>query len=99
MATSLRGAVLVLNGNYEPLNITTVKRAIVLLFTGKAEIILPYDGEVMRSQYLEFSKPSVIRLSRYVKVQRREVPLTKKNILRRDNYTCQYCGAREGNMN
>ncbi len=98
MATSLRGAVLVLNGNYEPLNITTVKRAVVLLFTGKAEIILPYDGEVMRSQYLEISKPSVIRLSRYVKVQRREVPLTKKNILRRDNYTCQYCGAREGNM-
>ncbi|RKZ01275.1 MAG: HNH endonuclease [Candidatus Hydrothermota bacterium] len=88
------GKVLVLNNNYEPLNISTVRRALRLILLGKAEVIYSYDGELLRAEKVAFPKPSVIRLLRYVKI-RREVPLTKKNILKRDNYTCQYCGRRD----
>ncbi len=95
---SLKGKVLVLNQNYEPLNICTVRRAITLLYLGKAETVVPYDGEVYRSEKMTIQRPSVVKLFRYIRVKRREIPLTKKNILRRDNYTCQYCGTREGPM-
>jgi len=97
-AAKLNGPVLVLNGNYEPLHITTVRRAVSLIFTGKAEMILPFDGEVLRSQHLAMKRPSVIRLARYIRWIRREIPPTKRNILKRDRYTCQYCGTREGPM-
>ncbi|HDM89668.1 MAG: HNH endonuclease [Candidatus Hydrothermae bacterium] len=95
---SLKGKVLVLNQNYEPLNICTVRRAITLLYLGKAETVITYNGEKFRSEKLAIERPSVVKLFRYIRVKRREIPLTKKNILRRDNYTCQYCGTREGPM-
>ncbi len=95
---SLKGRVLVLNGNYEPLNVSTVKRAITLIYLGKAEIVHRYDGGVLRAERLAIPRPSVIKLKYFIKIKRREIPLTKKNILKRDNYTCQYCGTREGPM-
>lgn len=50
---------------------------------------------VMHSVNLTIPVPSVLRLNYYVRLRRREVPLTKRNILRRDNHTCQYCGVRK----
>lgn len=94
----LNGKVLVLNQNYEPINISTTRRAITLLVVGKAESVINYDGVFYRSEKLSVARPSVIRLKRYIRFRRREIPLTKKNILRRDHYTCQYCGSREGPM-
>ncbi|RLG10162.1 HNH endonuclease [Candidatus Pacearchaeota archaeon] len=90
---------LVLNASYEPLSICTVKRAISLYIQNKAEIIYTYDGKVIKTPSTFFPRPSVIRLNYYVKLKKRlEVPLNKKNILKRDNYTCQYCGKKGGNM-
>ncbi|MEO0146712.1 MAG: HNH endonuclease [candidate division WOR-3 bacterium] len=89
-----RRAVLLLNGSYEPLNICTIRRGIELLYLGKAELVHSCDGQVIKGERIAIPRPSVIRLKYYVKVKRGELPLTKRNILRRDGYTCQYCGSK-----
>lgn len=80
--------VLVLNASYEPLNITSWRRAVVLLIKGKAEQ-LEYNDHYI---YTEFPLPTVIRLLHYVQVPYKEIPLTRRNILERDRQSCQYCG-------
>lgn len=86
-------SVLVLNASYEPLHIVSVHRALVLLLKDKAEV-LEATEERIRSANLTMPIPSVIRLVYYVRVPRRiEMPLTRRTLLLRDNYTCQYCGA------
>jgi 5-methylcytosine-specific restriction endonuclease McrA len=94
----LNGSVLVLNQNYEPLNISTTNRAICLVYMRKAELIVSHEDRPYRSETLVFPRPSVVKLSRYIRVKRREIPLTKRNVLRRDNYRCQYCGTKDGTM-
>ena len=81
--------VLVLNASYEPLNITTWRRATVLMLKGKAESLEEDSSRRLRPDTL---LPTVIRLRQYVRVPFRELPLTRKNILQRDNNCCQYCG-------
>ena len=81
--------VLVLNASYEPLNITSWRRAAVLMLKGKAESLEEnLDLKIRPNIYL----PSVIRLRYFIKVPYREIPLTRKNILQRDGNSCQYCG-------
>ncbi len=79
--------VLVLNASYEPLNITSWRRAVVLLLKGKAEQI-EHNGKCV---YAGFPLPTVIRLRYYVRIPYKEIPLTRRNILERDSHTCQYC--------
>jgi len=88
--------VLVLNQSYEPLQVCTAKRAIVLLFTGKAQRVEDSD-RVIASPSLIIVLPSVIRLNRYIhRPLKYTLAFNKKNILKRDNYTCQYCGRNSG---
>ncbi|MFS8781621.1 HNH endonuclease [Synechococcus sp. W55.1] len=82
------GKVLVLNASYEPLNITSWRRAVVLLLKGKAEQI-EHNGRVV---YGNIPLPTVIRLRHYVHVPHKEIPLTRRNVLYRDGHRCQYCG-------
>ncbi len=89
-----RRVVLLLNGSYEPLNVCSLRRGIELIYLGKAELIHSYDGKVIRAESMAIPRPSVIRLKYFVKIRRGELPLTKRNILRRDGHTCQYCGAK-----
>ncbi len=83
--------VLVLNQNYEPLNICRVRRAVVLLYYGKAELLENGRGELL-SVNTSVQIPSVIRLVYMVKRPRHRRRLTKYEVLERDHYTCQYCG-------
>lgn len=83
--------VLVLNANYEPLNVCDTRRALGLLLSGKAELILNGRG-VIHAARAAFPRPSVIRMEYMVKRPRTRVKLTKREIFRRDDYTCQYCG-------
>jgi 5-methylcytosine-specific restriction endonuclease McrA len=82
------GNVLVLNASYEPLNITSWRRAIVLLLKGKAEQV-EHTGKLILPN---IPLPTVIRLRYYVRVPYKEITLTRKNILHRDHHSCQYCG-------
>lgn len=84
--------VLVLNASYEPLHVTSVKRAITLLQYGVAEV-LENSADVVRSPSTVLPVPSVIRLRRYIRRPRiHPIPFNRRNVLRRDAYTCQYCG-------
>ena len=90
--------VLLLNQNYEPLTVCSARRAIVLLFQGKAEMIETADGLKIRSVSRSFELPSVVRLWQYRKVPYKKIMLTRKNILARDGHRCQYCGTTKGPM-
>ena len=81
-------SVLVLNASYEPLNITSWRRAIVLLLKGKAEQI-EHKGIYLLP---DIPLPTVIRLRYYIRVPYKDIPLTRRNILHRDGHSCQYCG-------
>ena len=83
--------VLVLNQNYEPLNICRARRAVVLIYHGKAEMLEDGSGFIHSVTHI-FSLPSVIRLSYMIKRPRPKRRLTRLEVFSRDQYTCQYCG-------
>ncbi|MHB8153413.1 MAG: HNH endonuclease [Vulcanimicrobiaceae bacterium] len=85
--------VLVLNFTYEAMNVTTFQRAVKLIFAGKAEIVHNRDRTIA-STTLQMRMPSIIRMLYYIRRPRQKVALTKKNVLLRDDYLCQYCGLR-----
>jgi 5-methylcytosine-specific restriction endonuclease McrA len=88
--------VLVLNASYEPLNIVSVKRAIVLLLKEKAEVVEAAKAQI-RAERMALDLPLVIRLVAYVPLPRRlPLPLSRRTVLARDLYTCQYCGGQPG---
>ncbi|MBI3244069.1 MAG: HNH endonuclease [Chloroflexi bacterium] len=91
MNPDLNRPVLVLNANYEPLNVCDTKRAIGLLVTGKAELMVNGRGHFHTAR-MTYPAPSVIRLEKMIRRPRPRVKLSKREIFRRDNYTCQYCG-------
>jgi 5-methylcytosine-specific restriction endonuclease McrA len=72
--------------------VCNIRKAIILCYLGKAEIILNDDNKKVRSVNIQFPWPSVIRLSRFIHVPYKRVVLTRRNILRRDLYKCTYCG-------
>lgn len=83
--------ILVLNADYLPINVTTFKQAFKLVWKGKAEIIED-EGNILETNVKTYSKPSVIRLIKYVYVPHRKIILSRENIFKRDNNKCGYCG-------
>ncbi|MDA1128037.1 MAG: HNH endonuclease [Chloroflexi bacterium] len=87
----IRAPVLVLNLNYVPVNVCTVRRAIVLVTKGKAELLENHRGELHSVNDI-FEAPSIIRLAYMVKRPFLPRKLSKKELFLRDRFTCQYCG-------
>ena len=83
--------VLVLNRNFEPLNVCNTRRAVGLLMVGKAELVENGRGHI-RTAHSTYPRPSVIRLTYLIRRPRLRVKLSKREIFRRDEYRCQYCG-------
>ena len=88
MTSAMTMPVLVLNASYEPVNITRARRALVMLIKGVAVIEEAHDRFVRVGLQL----PCVIRLRQYRRLPSRIQTLSRKNIVIRDGYTCQYCG-------
>ena len=93
----LTAPVLVLNLNYVPINISTARRAIILVGKGKAELLEQRDGQV-RTITKNVDVPSIIRLVYLVKRPFVPSKLSKKEIFLRDQYTCQYCGIKSAEL-
>jgi 5-methylcytosine-specific restriction endonuclease McrA len=89
------GRVLVLNATYEPVNVCTVRRAVVLLLKEKAELIERAERE-LHSENTTIARPMVIRLVTYVRIPRdtHRRKITRRAVFARDDWTCQYCGSR-----
>jgi 5-methylcytosine-specific restriction endonuclease McrA len=85
--------VLVLNQNFEPLNVCNVKRALVLVLCGKAEV-LELNHQTIHTPSLSIRCPSVISLAHLIRRPHPRARLSRKEVFIRDNYTCQYCGIR-----
>ena len=88
--------VLVLNATYEPLNVCSARRALLLLMDEKVEVVEEGSPDrLFHSQRLALHVPAVIRLKRYVKIPRtRSIPLNTRTVLARDRHRCAYCGER-----
>ena len=86
----LHRPVLVLNASYEPINICAARRALVLILKGvaSAEEHIP---TMMYSRRTCLPLPSVIRLLEYRRIPHQTRALSRKNIMMRDRYVCQYC--------
>ena len=83
--------VLVLNATFEPINVTAVRRAMVLLLKGVAQAEETNQLEI-HSTTRALKIPSVIRLLAYRHIPQQTRALSRKNILLRDRNTCQFCG-------
>ena len=90
MSSILNRRVLLLNQSYEPLMLIGVKKAIILLVNEKIDTLENYN-EIINSVNLSLPAPSVVKLKYYAKIKRKEIVLSRRNILKRDSHTCQYC--------
>ncbi len=89
---------LVLNASYEPLNVCSVRRAHVLVWKGKAEV-LECDERPLRSAGGSFVWPHVIRLLQYVRVpQAVKRRISRRALFARDGWRCVYCGSSGGRL-
>jgi len=91
-----RRRVLLLNSTYEPLTALPLRRAIIMLICGKADVV--HDdpsGPVIHSATRAIAAPSVIRLRCYVRVPyRARIPMTRAALMHRDRFRCAYCGGK-----
>jgi 5-methylcytosine-specific restriction endonuclease McrA len=86
--------VLLLNISDEPIGVIALRRAVSLLMADKADLVAAAPGRELRSVSARAPFPSILRLRRYVSVPRRGAAWTRRGVLIRDQYTCQYCGVR-----
>jgi 5-methylcytosine-specific restriction endonuclease McrA len=93
----MNAPVLVLNANFEPVNICNTRRAIGLILAKKADLVMNGRGTI-QTVSLSLPRPSVIRLDQMIHRPRLQVKLSRKEVFRRDEYTCQYCGRRAGDL-
>lgn len=84
---------LVLDPSYRPVDVVHWTRAVTMLWEGKVEVIHEHEAEA-RSTYLVIKIPSVVRLVRAFRRDKKPVKFSRVNIYARDDYRCQYCGER-----
>tara|TARA_R110002096_G_scaffold20155_1_gene67129 strand:- start:469 stop:987 length:519 start_codon:yes stop_codon:yes gene_type:complete len=80
-----------LDSAYKPVGIVSWRDALVLVITEKAYAVEVYETYV-RSAREVFQLPSVIALKKYINIDFLKPVCSRKNIILRDENTCQYCG-------
>ena len=113
VAKVLERPTLVLNRNWQPVNVATVARSLVMLWNDAARVVdprdfqtyswadwaklAPMDGEpFIRAVRMRLRVPEVVTLTGYDRLPAAAVTFSRRNIFKRDHYTCQYCGAQPG---
>ena len=89
---------LVLNQGYEPVSVCSPRKAIILSLLMKAEIIEVRNGMHIHTISNVFPYPSVIRLFSFVRCPSKFIEISRKNVIKRDNYQCQYCGKAKSDL-
>lgn len=93
----MQAPVLVLNANFEPVNVCDMRRAVGLILADKASLVVNGRGDIKTVQ-ASFPRPSVIRLQKMIHRPRPQLKLSRREVFRRDNYTCQYCGKKTADL-
>jgi 5-methylcytosine-specific restriction endonuclease McrA len=113
IAKSLQRPTLILNRNWQPVNVATVARALVLLWNEAARVVdpetyqlftwadwskvAPRDGDAfIQAVRLRLRVPEVIVLAEYDRLPSAAVSFSRRNVFKRDHWTCQYCGVQPG---
>jgi 5-methylcytosine-specific restriction endonuclease McrA len=113
VASVLQRPTLVLNRNWQPVNVATVGRALTLLWNESARVVDPHDyqmytwedwsqlapsaGELfIQAVRTRLRVPEVVALTSYDRLPNLAVAFSRRNIFKRDHYTCQYCGVQPG---
>jgi hypothetical protein len=86
--------VLVLNSDFSPINVTSLHRGFTLVYKGKAEVLKSSDEPIICG-VKKYLKPLIIRLLNYVSFQKRRIRVNRHRIMKRDNYSCVYCGSKK----
>jgi len=88
---------LVLDVAYRPINVIGWERALCMDLMGKADVLEIHDDVEVHSAHASFLLPAVIRIRDYHEnYASRVLPPTRRNVLLRDGYECQYCGTNKG---
>ncbi|MBM4002761.1 MAG: HNH endonuclease [Planctomycetes bacterium] len=112
-AKTLQRPALVLNRNWQPVNVATVARALVLVWNESARVVDPEDYQTytwddwsrlrpaegerfIQAVRFRLRVPEVITLTGYESMPTASVAFSRRNLFRRDHYTCQYCGIQPG---
>ena len=83
----------ILNGDYSYLNTVNWQKAIKLMVNGKATVIRYTEIVVRTAEHVVIKIPAVMRLIKIIRtIYRTKVPFSKKNVMIRDGFICQYCG-------
>ena len=85
--------VLVLNSDYTPLNVTTMRRGFVLVDKGKAEVLKKDENPIITT-IGNFVRPIIIRLLSYIRIKKnaKDIKISRSRVYQRDDYACVYCG-------
>lgn len=92
---ALNQRILILNADYTAIAITDVKKAYTLIFQEKVDVLEWKDGMYIHSVNAKHPVPSIIRLKKWININKIEIPLNRRNLEIRDGFTCVYCGSKE----
>lgn len=84
--------ILVLNADYQPLNVTSFQKGFKLVYKGKAEILVSDQDCEMLMAATAMARPTVIRLLKFIYLPYRKLNLNRQNVFKRDGHACVYCG-------
>jgi 5-methylcytosine-specific restriction endonuclease McrA len=104
---------LVLNRSWQPIHVTTVVRALVMLWNESAKVVDPEDYRFyswadwmalpaleglpcIRTARARIRVPEVVALQQFDRLPTAAVAFSRRNVAKRDHFTCQYCGAQPG---